>query len=87
MNLTSRDLLLIAGGAAAGALAVYALTRGAPAIKPLVTNAMASGLDIKEKVLGVVDHAKEHLEDFLAEAEQARKQTAGDAPAEESQTS
>ena len=73
MNSNSKGALLFVGGAALGALAVYALTKGSPGFKPLLADVMAGGLNLKDKLLGVVDQAKENIEDLMAEAEHARK--------------
>ncbi|MFP5223608.1 MAG: hypothetical protein ACLGSA_15055 [Acidobacteriota bacterium] len=91
MNTNSKGALLFVGGAALGALAVYALTRGDSSLKPLLADVMAGGLNLKDKILGVVDQAKENMEDLIAEAEQARKNrdtaAAQAAPAEETKQS
>jgi len=89
MNSNAKGALLFVGGAAVGALAVYALTKGVPGFKPLLANVMAGGLEIRDKLLGVMDQAKENMEDLIAEAENSRKQAAqtAEAPAAESQTS
>lgn len=73
MNTNSKGALLFVGGAALGALAVYALTRGDSSLKPLLADVMAGGLNLKDKLMGVVDQAKENMEDLMAEAEHARK--------------
>jgi hypothetical protein len=73
MNSNSKGALLFVGGAALGALAVYALTRTNPGFKPLLADVMAGGLNLKDKLLGVMDQAKENIEDLVAEAEHARK--------------
>jgi len=87
MNLNSKDALLFVGGVTVGALAVYALTRSNPNLKPLLADVMAGGLNLKDKLMGVVDQAKENMEDLMAEAEHARKgreaAPATAAPAEE----
>lgn len=80
MNSNSKGALLFVGGAALGALAVYALTRGNSNLKPLLADVMAGGLNLKDKLMGVVDQAKENMEDLMAEAEHARK-TCDAAPA------
>jgi hypothetical protein len=80
MNSNSKGALLFVGGAALGALAVYALTKGSPSFKPLLADVMAGGLNLKDKLLGVVDQAKENIEDIMAEAEHARKSKEGAAP-------
>lgn len=73
MNANSKGALLFVGGAALGALAVYALTKGQPVLKPVLADIMAGGLNIKDKLLGVMDQAKENMQDLMAEAEHARK--------------
>lgn len=90
MNSRANGVLLFVGGAALGALAVYALTRANPGIKPLLADVMAGGLSIKDKIVGVMDQAKENLDDLVAEAEhvrKAREDAAGAAPAGESKQS
>ncbi|WP_243312563.1 hypothetical protein [Fundidesulfovibrio agrisoli] len=84
MNIDSKSTFLFLGGAALGALAAYALTRENSALKPVLTDLMAGGLNLKEKFQGVVEHAKENLDDLMAEAEHARKSreaTAGETKA------
>jgi hypothetical protein len=77
MESNSKGALLFIGGAALGALAVYALTKGSPSLKPFLADVMAGGLDLKDKLLGLMDQAKENIEDLMAEAEHARKEREG----------
>lgn len=68
----SGSVFLVAAGAVLGGLAVYGLTRNNARLKPLLTGLVAEGLNIKDRVLGVVDQAREGLEDLMVEAENAR---------------
>jgi len=78
MDTKGNGALLFLGGAALGALAVYALTKSNPGVKPFLADAVAGGLNLKDKFMGVVGQARENLEDLVAEAEHARKAKAGE---------
>jgi len=63
-------------GLAAGATGLVAASRGK--IKPRETLAglVAGGMDVKDKVVSVIDRGREELEDMVAEAEHLRQTTA-----------
>lgn len=64
--------LFFAGGLALGLLATAALSRNG--VKPLATDLLSRGLDLKDAVMGKVDTLREGAQDLLAEAQQAAEQ-------------
>lgn len=69
MNETTKYGLIFAGGVIVGALGAVALTRGKLDVKPLATNLLSTGIDLKEKLMAGVDGVREDLADVMAEAE------------------
>ena len=57
------------GGIAVGALGMALVSRGKLNIKPLATDLLASGIDLRDKALAAVDGVKEDLADVVAEAQ------------------
>lgn len=69
MNETTKYGLFFAGGVIVGALGAMALTRGKLDVKPLATNLLSSGMDLRDKIMAGVVGVKEDLADVVAEAE------------------
>lgn len=64
--------LFFAGGLALGLLGTAVLGRNG--VKPLATDLLSRGLDLKDAVMGTVDTLREGAQDLLAEAQQAAEQ-------------
>ncbi len=64
MNETTKYGLFFLGGVVLGALGAVAVTRGKLDVKPLATDLLSAGIDLKEKALSAVDIA-----DAVAEAQ------------------
>ena len=67
-----------------------ALSRGKLSVKPLATDLISSGIDLRDKALAAVEGVKEDLADVVAEAQvksqekrEAREKCADEAPATE----
>lgn len=69
MNETTKYGLFFVGGVLVGALGAVALTRGKLDVKPLATDFLSSGIDLKDKLMAGVDGIREDLADVMAEAE------------------
>lgn len=69
MNETTKYGLFFVGGVLVGALGAVALTRGKLDVKPLATDLLSSGIDLKDKLMAGVDGVREDLDDVMAEAE------------------
>lgn len=69
MNETTKYGLFFVGGVIVGALGAVALTRGKLDVKPLATNLLSSGIDLRDKIMAGVEGVKEDLADVVAEAE------------------
>ena len=67
MNETTKYGLFFLGGVVLGALG--AVTRGKLDVKPLATDLLSAGIDLKEKALSAVESAKEDIADAVAEAQ------------------
>ena len=81
MNETTKYGLFFLGGVVLGAVAV---TRGKLDVKPLATDLLSAGIDLKEKALCAVESAREDIADAVAEAQvksQERKAKAEEAAA------
>ncbi|MBQ9406739.1 MAG: hypothetical protein IJU37_08420 [Desulfovibrio sp.] len=59
------------GGLALGALGTVALSRGKLDFKPLATDLLSRGMDVRDALLSKVEAFKEDMEDLAAEARQA----------------
>ncbi len=84
MNETTKYGLFFLGGVMLGALGAIAVTRGKLDVKPLATELLATGIDLKDKAMGLVESAKEDLADAVAEAQvksQVRRAQAEEAAA------
>ena len=69
MNETTKYGLFFLGGVVLGALGAVAVTRGKLDVKPLATDLLSAGIDLKEKALSAVESAKEDIADAVAEAQ------------------
>lgn len=69
MNETTKYGLFFVGGVIVGALGAVALTRGKLDVKPLATNLLSSGMDLRDKIMAGVEGVKEDFADVVAEAE------------------
>ena len=69
MNETTKYGLFFLGGVVLGALGAVAVTRGKTDLKPLATDLLATGLQLKDKALGAVESVREDLADAVAEAQ------------------
>lgn len=69
MNETTKYGLFFVGGVLVGALGAVALTRGKLDVKPLATDLLSSGIDLKDKLMAGVDGVREDLAGVMAEAE------------------
>lgn len=69
MNETTKYGLFFLGGVVLGALGAVAVTRGKTDLKPLATDLLAQGLQLKDKALGAVESVREDLADAVAEAQ------------------
>ena len=69
MNETTKYGLFFVGGVLVGALGAVALTRGKLDVKPLATDLLSSGIDLKDTLMAGVDGVREDLADVMAEAE------------------
>lgn len=65
--------LFFLGGLAVGALGAIALSRGKLDIKPLASEIVSRGMDVKDAVMGKVESFKEDLQDIAAEARQKQE--------------
>lgn len=85
MNQTTKYGLFFLGGLVVGALGAVVVTRGKLDLKPLATDLLASGIDLKDKALGVVESCKEDLADAVAEVQikSQEKKAKAEAKAEE----
>ena len=68
MNETTKYGLFFLGGVVLGALGAVAVTRGKLDVKPLATDLLSAGIDLKEKALSAVESAKEDIADAVAQA-------------------
>ena len=73
--------LFFLGGLALGVVGTVAVTRGKLDLKPLATDLVSRGMDMKDAIMSKVEAVKEDMEDLAAEARQAadkRKAEAAD---------
>lgn len=69
MTETTKYGLFFLGGVIVGAVGAVALTKGKLDVKPLATDLLSTGLDLRDKVMAGVEGVKEDLADVMAEAE------------------
>ena len=74
MNENMKYALFLLGGIAVGALGAVAVSKGKLNLKPLATDLISRGLDVKDAVLTKVETAKENMDDLVAEARFASEQ-------------
>lgn len=74
MNENMKYGLFFLGGLALGALGTVAVSKGKLDVKPLATDLLSRGMDIKEAVLAKVETVKENVDDMVAEAKQVAEQ-------------
>lgn len=88
MNETTKYGLFFLGGLVVGALGAVAVTRGKLELKPLATDLLSSGIDLKEKAMGMVESCKEDIADAVAEAQikSQEKKAQAEAKAEDLET-
>lgn len=73
--------LFFLGGVALGVVGTVAVTRGKLDLKPLATDLVSRGMDMKDAIMSKVEAVREDMEDLAAEARQAadkRKAEAAD---------
>ena len=81
MNNGLKNGLFFLGGLALGVVGTVAVTRGKLDLKPLATDLVSRGMDMKDAIMSKVEAVKEDMEDLAAEARQAadkRKAEAAD---------
>ena len=81
MNNGLKYSLFFLGGLALGVVGTVAVTRGKLDLKPLATDLVSRGMDMKDAIMSQVEAVKEDMEDLAAEARQAadkRKAEAAD---------
>lgn len=66
---TTKCGLFFLGGVALGALGAVVLTKGDLKVKPLASELLSGGIDLKDKLLASVEGVKEDLADVVAEAQ------------------
>lgn len=74
MNNNLKYGLFFLGGVALGAIGAVAVSRGKLDLKPLATELISRGLDVKDSVLAKADAVREDMEDMVAEARAAAEQ-------------
>lgn len=68
MNSFIKYGLVFLGGLAVGVLGASAARRGSLNLKPLATDLISRGLDVKDALLSRVEAVKEDMQDLAAEA-------------------
>ncbi|WP_302413136.1 hypothetical protein [uncultured Desulfovibrio sp.] len=82
MNNGWKYALWFVGGVVVGAVGAVAVSRGKVNFKPLATDLLSRGIDVKDALMSKVEALKEDVEDLTAEARQTsekRKTSAKDA--------
>lgn len=74
MNENMKYTLFFLGGVALGTIGAVAVSKGKLDLKPLATDLISRGLDVKDAVLAKVETAKENMDDLVAEARFAAEQ-------------
>lgn len=69
MNETTKYGLAFLGGVLVGALGAVAITRGKLSVKPLASDLLAGGMNLRDKAMNAVESVKEDLADVVAEAQ------------------
>lgn len=68
MNYGFKFGLVFLGGIALGALGAVAVSRGKLDFKPLATDLLSRGMDVRDVLMSKVEAVKEDVEDLTAEA-------------------
>ncbi|WP_297227568.1 hypothetical protein [uncultured Desulfovibrio sp.] len=68
MNSIFKYGLVFLGGLVVGALGSAAVKRGSLDLKPLATDLISRGMDVKDALLSKVEAVKEDMQDLAAEA-------------------
>lgn len=68
MNSFIKYGLVFLGGIVAGALGAAAVNRGTLNLKPLATDLISRGMDVKDALLSKVEAVREDMQDLAAEA-------------------
>lgn len=74
MNENLKYGLFFLGGVALGALGAVAVSKGKLDIKPLATDLLSRGMDVKDAMMAKVETVKENMDDMVAEARNAAEQ-------------
>ena len=74
MNNNLKYGLFFLGGVALGAIGAVAVSRGKLDLKPLATDLISRGLEMKDAVLAKADAVREDVEDMVAEARAVSEQ-------------
>lgn len=69
MNETTKYGLIFLGGLVVGALGAVAVSRGKLNVKPLASELLSGGMQLRDKIMSGVEGVKEDLEDVVAEAQ------------------
>lgn len=69
MNQTTKYGLIFLGGLVVGALGAVAVSRGKLNVKPLASELLSGGMELRDKIMSGVEGVKEDLEDVVAEAQ------------------
>ena len=86
MTDTTKYGLFFLGGVVVGALGAVAITRGKLDVKPLATDLLSTGIDLRDKVMAGVEGVKEDLADVMAEAQVKSQERKLAKEAQEAQT-
>ena len=68
MNSVFKYGLVFLGGLVVGALGASAVKRGSLDLKPLATDLISRGMDVKDALLSKVEAVREDMQDLAAEA-------------------
>lgn len=68
MNSVFKYGLIFLGGLVVGALGTAAAKRGSLNLKPLATDIISRGMDVKDALLSKMEAVKEDMQDLAAEA-------------------
>ena len=74
MNTNLKYGLFFLGGIALGAIGAVAVSRGKLDVKPVATNLISRGLEVKDSVLAKAAAVREDVEDMIAEARAVSEQ-------------
>ncbi len=74
MNDYTKFGLFFLGGIAIGALGAVAVSKGKLDLKPLATDLLSRGMDMKETVVSKMETVKEDVDDLMAEARHMAEQ-------------